>query len=96
VLLIIGVTVYCVIDVVRSTADERLGLHKALWVALVLFIPVLGPLAWFAVRWSRRSSGGPTHSPNRRRVTGPDDDPDFLSRLDEDHKRKPDETPPTP
>ncbi|MBO3083476.1 PLDc N-terminal domain-containing protein [Cellulomonas fengjieae] len=87
VLLIIGVTIYCVIDVLRSSAAERLGVHKGLWVLLVLVVPVLGPLAWLGVRWSRRSSGGPTQAPNRGRTTGPDDDPDFLSRLDEEHRR---------
>ena len=99
VLLVIGVTVYCVFDAVRSTPAERLGLHPALWVLVILVVPVLGPLAWLAVRWSRRSAGGPEQAPNRRRTTGPDDDPDFLSRLDEEHKRtdpdKPDDAPPT-
>ena len=99
VLLIIGLTVYCVIDVVRSTNDERLGVHPALWVLLILFVPLLGAGAWLAVRWSRRTAtGGPGPSQRPRRATGPDDDPDFLSRLDEDRRRtdpdSPDDTKP--
>ncbi|GEK22058.1 PLD nuclease N-terminal domain-containing protein [Cellulomonas xylanilytica] len=87
VLLIIGLTVYCVIDVIRSTTHERLGVHPALWVLLIVFVPLLGPLAWLAVRWSRRTAAGPDSPSAPRRATGPDDDPDFLSRLDDDRRR---------
>ncbi len=92
VLAIIGLTIYCVIDVVRSTDDERFGVHPAFWVLLILFVPLLGPLAWLAVRWSRRTAAagrpdGPTGAAPRRRPTAPDDDPEFLWRLDEDRRR---------
>jgi hypothetical protein len=87
VLLIIGLIVYCVIDVIRSTPDERLGVHPIFWVALILVVPLLGALVWLAVRWSRRTAGGPGPSARNRRATGPDDDPDFLSRLDDDRRR---------
>ena len=87
VLLIIGLIVYCVIDVIRSTPDERLGVHPIFWVALILVVPLLGALAWLAVRWSRKTAGGPDPSTRNRRTTGPDDDPDFLSRLDDDRRR---------
>ena len=101
-LLLIGLTVYCVIDIVRSTPAERLGVHPALWVAFVLLVPLLGVLAWLAVRWSRRAAtAGPTGDPRARgRSTGPDDDPDFLRGLDEDRRRTDPgtsgETPPVP
>ena len=90
VLLIIGLTVYCVFDVVRSTAEERLGVHPVLWVVLILFVPLLGAAAWLAVRWSRRTAaaghpGGATRQ--SRRPVAPDDDPEFLWRLDEDRRR---------
>ena len=87
VLLIIGLIVYCVIDVIRSTHDERLGVHPIFWVALILVVPLLGALAWLAVRWSRKNAGGGDPSTRNRRTTGPDDDPDFLSRLDDDRRR---------
>ena len=69
VLLIIGLIVYCVIDVIRSTTDERLGVHPILWVALILVVPLLGALAWLAVRWSRRTAGGP--DPSARQPAAP-------------------------
>jgi hypothetical protein len=87
VLLIIGLIVYCVIDVIRSTTDERLGVHPILWVALILIVPLVGSLVWLAVRWSRRTAGGPDPSTRNRRTTGPDDDPDFLSTLDDNRRR---------
>jgi len=92
VLLLIGLTVYCVFDIVRSSHDERLGVHPALWVLLVLLVPLVGVVVWLAVRWSRRTAyageaGGTTGIPRRQRTAGPDDDPDFLRGLDEDRKR---------
>ena len=99
VLVIIGLIVYCVIDVIRSTDDERLGVHPIFWVALILVVPLVGALVWLAVRWSRRTAGGPDQSTRYRRTTGPVDDPDFLSRLDDDRKRTDpgttDDAPPT-
>ncbi|GEL96765.1 PLDc N-terminal domain-containing protein [Cellulomonas terrae] len=98
VLLIIGLIVYCVIDVIRSTTDERLGVHPVFWVLLIVVVPLLGSLVWLAVRWSRRTAAGPDPSTRNRRATGPDDDPDFLSRLDDDRRRAdpgaPDDAPP--
>ena len=93
VLLLIGLTVYCVFDIVRSSHDERLGVHPALWVLLVLLVPLVGVVVWLAVRWSRRTAyagqaGGTTGGvPRRQRTAGPDDDPDFLRGLDEDRRR---------
>ena len=89
VLLIIGLTVYCAFDVIRSTAEERLGVHPALWVLLILFVPLLGALAWLAVRWSRRTAAAGTRARRGRAgdPTAPDDDPEFLWRLDEDRRR---------
>lgn len=101
VLVVIGLTVYCVIDIIRSTPAERLGVHPALWVAFVILVPLLGVLAWLAVRWSRRTAvAGPAgDAPRRRRTTGPDDDPDFLRGLDDRKRTDPGtsgETPPVP
>ena len=93
VLAIIGLAIYCLFDILRSTRDERLGVHPALWIVVVLFVPLLGPLAWLAVRWSRRttyadlSGAAPTSRPERLRSSAPDDDPDFLRRLDEQRRR---------
>jgi hypothetical protein len=83
--------IWCVADVV--TADTaRLGrLPKAGWVALVLLLPVVGMAAWLLL--GRRTA----RIPVRRRPSGaPDDDPDFLSRLAEEIRRRNREEPPGP
>ena len=93
VLAIIGLAIYCLFDILRSTRDERLGVHPLLWILVVLFVPLFGPLAWLAVRWSRRTTYAdlagtqPTSRPERLRSSAPDDDPEFLRRLDEQRRR---------
>jgi hypothetical protein len=93
VLALIGLAIYCFFDVLRSTRDERLGIHPVLWIAFVLFVPLLGALVWLGVRWSRRtayaelSDAPPARRPERLRSSAPDDDPDFLRHLDEERRR---------
>ncbi|WP_028045130.1 PLDc N-terminal domain-containing protein [Cellulomonas sp. URHE0023] len=93
VLALLGLTIYCLFDILRSTRDERLGVHPVLWILLVLVVPVLGALVWLGVRWSRRtayaeiSDTPPTSRPERLRSPAPDDDPEFLRRLDEERRR---------
>lgn len=57
------------------------ALPRALWVPVVLFVPLLGPIAWFVagrpVGTGRPRPGGKP----RRRPVAPDDDPDFLKSL---------------
>ncbi|MGY4645462.1 PLDc N-terminal domain-containing protein [Cellulomonas sp. URHB0016] len=97
VLLIIGLVVYSVLDIVRSDDDERLGAPRVLWVLLVLLVPLFGSIAWIAISQMRRSAaatgGGPSRGPGRpvtrrRGPVAPDDDPDFLRKLDQDRRRR--------
>lgn len=80
-LLTVALTVYAVVDCIQTDEDQVRNLPKALWVLLVLFFPVVGPVAWFVA--GRPSSSatrrGPTHRGGPPR--GPDDDPDFLRNL---------------
>jgi hypothetical protein len=93
-LLVIGLVVYCVIDIVRSEDDERLGVPAALWVLLVVLVPVLGSIVWIAVSRTRRaqrapaSSGWGTGSRRAPGPTAPDDDEEFLWRLEQERKRQ--------
>ncbi|MCR6687910.1 PLDc N-terminal domain-containing protein [Cellulomonas sp.] len=93
-LLLIGLVVFCVIEIVNSEDDERLGVHPALWVLAVLLVPVLGSIIWLAVSRSRRSAArarrpgwgdpaGPSGAP-----AAPDDDEEFLWRLEQERKRR--------
>ncbi|WNB85933.1 PLDc N-terminal domain-containing protein [Cellulomonas sp. ATA003] len=98
---LIGLVVYSIIDVVRSEADERWGISKALWILLIVLLPVLGAIAWLVARSQARArgaggggGGGGTRprpsGPRPRRPSGPvapDDDPEFLWRLERMQRR---------
>ena len=86
-LLVIGtllLVVYALVDCLRRPGDQVRGLPKALWVALIVALPVVGALAWLLVGRGRGSTG-PTR---RQRPVAPDDDPDFLWRLEQERRRR--------
>ena len=97
-LLIVGLVIYTVVDVVNADDDDRLGVHPALWILGIVLLPPLGSIAWLAVRFSRRarsgaprSSGpsGPAAGPQYRPgPVAPDDDPEFLWRLEQERRRR--------
>src|SRR5688572_23043795 len=55
--LVVGLVVYTIIDVVRSEPEERYGIARALWVLLILAVPVLGSIAWLVARQQARARG---------------------------------------
>jgi hypothetical protein len=101
----VALAIYALIDLWRSRPEERAGLHPALWVAMIVLLPVLGPLAWIFtsvyLRAQTRASGGasrgkgpargpvrPGRAPRRQGPVAPDDDPDFLWRLERERRRR--------
>ena len=94
----IALAIYALIELSRSEPVERAGLHPLAWVAIILFLPVVGPVIWILLsRSRRRAAGGPAAAPGSRRgrsgpaapraPLAPDDDPDFLWRLERDRRR---------
>jgi hypothetical protein len=64
-----------------------------MWLFVVAFLgaAVIGLLMWRAMNTERTGMPSPPRSaPARPRATGPDDDPDFLRKLDEAVKRRED------
>lgn len=51
VLAVLGLHVYAFIDVVRASPTQVRGLPFAVWVLVVIFVPVIGPLMWL---WNGR------------------------------------------
>ncbi|MDO5711635.1 MAG: PLD nuclease N-terminal domain-containing protein [Micrococcales bacterium] len=77
--LVLGFTIYTLVDCVQTPDDQVRGLPKILWVAVILLFPLAGGTAWYM-------GGRPTlpSLPQGRRPQGPrgpDDDPEFLRRL---------------
>ncbi len=82
VLLAVAVYVYFIIDVVRTPRAEVRSLPKAVWLPVVVLVPILGGLLWL---WLGRD--WPTFGGLFGRRVGspaPDDDPAFLKRLGDD------------
>ena len=81
--------VYSVVDVLQSERRVLGRLGRIGWLALVLLVPVLGPLVWILSARSRAAAAGPAPSGGAppRRVLAPEDDPDFLRQLRESDTR---------
>lgn len=84
----IVLAIYALVDLVQTKDEDVQGLPKLAWVALIVLIWVVGPIAWLiAGKRGRRPlpgmlprRAGPTR-PGPRRPMAPDDDPDFLRGL---------------
>jgi len=79
--------VYALVDLVQTDEEDVQGLPKLVWVMLIVFIAVIGPIAWLVAGRRGRTwlpglsrAGGPGQ-PGSGRPTAPDDDPDFLRGL---------------
>ena len=88
-------TVWALLDIAQTPADQVQTLPRAGW-ALVALVPGLGPLSWFLL--GRAPVAASPRPPGRTRggsgrpsgPIGPDDDPDFLRNLG---RRRPDGPP---
>jgi hypothetical protein len=81
--------VWALVDLWQTPRSLVRAMAKPFWFIAVLFLPVLGPLTWLLVgaQRRRRFPGGGAQGPAPRPVA-PDDDPDFLRKLDEERRRK--------
>jgi phospholipase D-like protein len=72
------------------SADRVRNLPRALWVLFIVLIPLFGPLAYFL--WGRPAAalpeGGGAPGRRGRRPSTPDDDPDFLRRMNSEQSRR--------
>ena len=72
--------IYAIIDCALFDRSRIRGLPRAVWLLIVIFVPIIGGLLWFLVGRGRRPAG----MRGRSRTVAPDDDPDFLSQLKRD------------
>ena len=97
----LALLVYCLIDCIQSDEGSVRNLPKTIWVLLIIFLPIVGSVAWLvvgrplgaptrSVPWpSTRTAGFPEHERSRTAMA-PDDDPEFLAGLaasDSRHER---------
>ncbi|MBC8106196.1 MAG: PLDc N-terminal domain-containing protein [Anaerolineae bacterium] len=45
-LLILILDIFCIMQVVQSSMD---GMKKLIWILLILFLPLLGPILWLLI-----------------------------------------------
>ena len=74
---VVAFMVFTIVDIALIDRNRVRALPKPLWV-LVALIPIVGAVLWLAV--GRVRSGDTAGSP-RRGPVAPDDDPEFLRRL---------------
>ncbi|MDQ0642572.1 PLD nuclease N-terminal domain-containing protein [Microbacterium murale] len=67
--------VFSIVDCAVQPATRHRGASKAAWIAIVVLIPVLGGILWFALGRRRR------RDQESIRRAAPDDDPEFLRSL---------------
>lgn len=102
VLLGVSLTVFALIDCARTDADQMPSrIPRYLWLILILILPVIGPLLWILFKnqdlfkTNKPVSAGEFFTnrgfPGKKSPSGPkapDDDPDFLARLEAQNRRR--------
>lgn len=85
VILVLGLAVYCFIDVFVTDQRRFRSLGKPLWL-LVVLLPVIGAILWLTLgrpHHKAKPASDTIHLRRPPRPVAPDDDPEFLRRLDE-------------
>ena len=82
-----GVLIYTVVDIALIDRTRVKGLPKLLWVVVVIVLPVIGAVLWFLLGRERLSERGEGGTSLRRGPRAPDDDPEFLRKLDREQAR---------
>ncbi|GAB7050468.1 PLD nuclease N-terminal domain-containing protein [Catenuloplanes indicus] len=83
-LLQIAMAVVALISCLSAEPEEIRRLPRLAWAAVIVLLPVAGPVLWFMAGRARPDRGA--QAP--RRPLAPDDDPDFLRTLDADKARR--------
>lgn len=84
-LVLLGLWLYCLIDVITTDAERCRNLPKLLWLLIVVVLPDLGSIAWLIAGhpWQAAAGEPRSHRPAHRVASNPDDDEEFLRGLRE-------------
>jgi hypothetical protein len=85
-LVLIALYISFIIDVIRTPSVDARSLPKAVWLLLVIVLPILGGVLWFLFGRPKPAPG--SRFGRRRGPIAPDDDPKFLKKVDEEAWRE--------
>lgn len=98
-LAVLALWIYCILDVIATDEVLMRNLPKPMWLLVVVFLPSVGGIAWLLLGRPEgrgleppggstyRRSAGTSNPRTHLRPVAPDDDPRFLTELDERAKR---------
>lgn len=81
--LLLALWLYCIFDVIATEDVLVRNLPKGVWLLIVIFLPDIGSIAWLALGRPAFAGWRPGDTgvrPPTRRVSGPEDRPDFPTR----------------
>lgn len=85
----IALTIYALADCVQTEDSRVRGIPKWAWILLVVLLPWVGPITWLLAGKDRIGGAAPRGGQGRRPgPLAPDEDPEFLRRLDEQIRRE--------
>ena len=98
----LALLVYCLVDCIQTERSRVRTLPKLGWILLIIILPIIGGVGWLLAGRPRRDGtgdhgafgsairglgGGPDSSAPRRPLA-PEDDPNFMRRLDHGNPEK--------
>jgi hypothetical protein len=85
----LALLVVALIDSLSTDRHEIRKLPKVFWVVLILLVSPFGPILWFLYGRPKKVKVAATAESRRRsrRAVAPDDDPDFLRKLNPPPRR---------
>ncbi|UWM50441.1 PLD nuclease N-terminal domain-containing protein [Streptomyces carpaticus] len=92
----LALAIYALVDCISTKDEEVKHLPKLIWILLIVFAWIIGPIAWIFIGRKRGAAAGGTGAgPGFGRRTGggggwvaPDDNPDFLRSLNDEKQRE--------
>ncbi len=76
-------TGYAITDVINTGQRDPFGLHRALWILIVIVFPYIGAIVWIILRRRGMRPKGRTNEPRP-----PDDDPEYLRWVAQRQRRR--------
>ncbi|REE03987.1 PLD nuclease N-terminal domain-containing protein [Citricoccus nitrophenolicus] len=86
-----GLIIYSLIECLMTPRHQVRAMPKAVWILIIVLVPLVGALLWLFLGRRRGSvgGGGATGGPARpQRPQSPDDDAAFLRQLDVQRKQQ--------